>query len=82
MNSTIVEISDAVKALSQIVDEREAKTAELIEIRLGIKRANQRLMVFQRQLAALNDTEKQIIRQLAREKRVCKIGDYEAKSFI
>ena len=82
MTSTVVEISDAVKALSQIVDERMAKEAELLEIRLVIKRADEKLMVFQRQLNALDHAEMQIIRQLAREKRVCKIGDYEAKSFI
>ena len=82
MTSTVVDISDAVKALSKIVDEREEKLQELISIRLEIKRANQRLMVHQRQMMALDDTEKKIIRQLAREKRIYSLGTYTAEAFL
>ena len=82
MTSTIVDISDEVKALSQIVDERQELNAELIEIRLEIKRANQRLMVHQRKVAALDDSEKRIIRLLAREKRIYGLGTYTAEAFL
>ena len=82
MTSTVVDISDAVKALSQIVDERQERNAELIEIRLELKRANQRLMVHQRKLAALDDSEKQIIRLLAREKLIYSLGTYTAEAFL
>ena len=82
MTSTVVDISDAVKALSQIVDEREAKLQEVIAIRLRIKKANQDLMIFQRQMIALEDAEKKIIRQLARDKQIYSLGTYTAEAFL